>query len=62
MKIFNIEITETLSRIVPVEANSVEEAIEILKESYYKTHEYVLDYTDHINTDFKEHIEKQWHE
>lgn len=44
MKI-DIKVTEVLSRIVSVEANSIEEAIEFVEKMYNKE-EIVLDYSD----------------
>lgn len=42
---FNIEISERLSRIVNIEANSLEEAIETA-EQMYQNEDIVLDWTD----------------
>ena len=36
MKEFKVEITETLSKIVEIQANDVDEALEAIKEMYYK--------------------------
>ena len=54
--IYKIEIIETLSRIMEVEAESVEEAIEQIEDRYY-TEEIVLDSDDHCCTQFKEYEE-----
>ena len=45
MRTYNLKITETLSQIVKVEANSFAEAIEKL-EKMYRKEEIVLDYSD----------------
>ncbi len=52
-KTFSIEIEETLSRTVEVEANSAEEAISKLKKSY-QNQEIVLSSEDYVTTEFKE--------
>ncbi len=52
MPTFNIEITETLSRTLSIEADSYEEAIRIAKEKY-KAEEVVLDSQDYVDTEFK---------
>ena len=46
MKEFSVEVIETLSRIVKVEANSVEEAVEMVSRQY-DNQEIVLDYEDY---------------
>lgn len=51
MKKIKIEIKETLSRIIEIESNSVEEAISRV-EDLYKKEEIVLDADDHKSTDF----------
>ena len=51
MKKFNLVITETLQREVEIEANSENEALEILESKYYDE-QLVLDYQDLINTEF----------
>ncbi|GHT13211.1 hypothetical protein FACS189426_17790 [Bacteroidia bacterium] len=45
METFKIEITELLSRLVEVEANSHEEAWQLVNKQY-KEEEIVLDYSD----------------
>ncbi|OFX73362.1 MAG: DpnD protein [Bacteroidetes bacterium GWE2_29_8] len=45
MKTFKVEIIESLSRIVEIEANTKDEAISIVNEKY-KNEEIVLDYND----------------
>lgn len=52
MNTYNIEIEETLQRVVSIEAESKEEAIKIAKEQY-RNEEIVLDYNDFQNVDFK---------
>ncbi len=51
MKIFEIEIKETLLRKIDIESESLEEALFIVNEKY-NNEEIVLDFEDHINTDF----------
>lgn len=49
----NVKITETLSKVVSVEADSVDEAISKVKDMY-KNEEIVLDYSDYDgNTTFE---------
>lgn len=50
---FQIEITETLSRIVSVKANDINEAIQKVREQYRQS-EIVLDSEDFITVDFNE--------
>lgn len=50
---FQIEITETLSRIVSVKANDINEAIQKVREQYRQS-DIVLDSEDFISVDFKE--------
>lgn len=52
METFKIEIQELLSRIVEVEANSIEEAISKVREMYRKE-EIVLDSSNHVSTDIE---------
>lgn len=52
MKMYDVEITETLQRTVSVEANSREEAERIVTEAW-NDEVYVLDSTDFIDVDFK---------
>lgn len=49
MKPFEIEIRETLSKVIKVEADSLESALLKVKEKY-KEEEFVLDYQNHIDT------------
>jgi hypothetical protein len=51
METFKIEVKETLSRIVEIEANSIEEA-RLKIEDLYKKQEIVLDADDFIETEF----------
>lgn len=51
MSKFNIEITETLSHIYEIEADSPEEALEKVKSKYFNG-EIVLDENDHVETKF----------
>lgn len=50
MKTFEIEIVEVLRRTVTVEADDVQDAIEIAQ-ALYDDGEVVLDYDDHVSTD-----------
>ena len=50
MKI-KIEITETLQRIIEVEATSAEDALDIIIKKY-KNSEIILDADDYIDTEF----------
>lgn len=52
MKMYDVEITETLQRTVSVEAASREEAEHIVTEAW-NDEVYVLDSTDFIDVDFK---------
>jgi hypothetical protein len=53
-KTYKIEIEELLQHVYDIEANSLDEAINIAKEKYSKE-EYVLDYQDHKGTEFREY-------
>lgn len=53
-KVYEIEIEEILQKVVKVEANSLEEAIDIAREKYLNE-EYVLDYQDYKDTEFREY-------
>lgn len=53
-KVYEIEIEELLQKVVKVEANSLEEAIDIAREKY-SNEEYVLDYQDYKDTEFREY-------
>lgn len=51
MKTFKIQIVETLERTIEVQADNVDEAL--LKAEYdYNIAEIVLDYDDHVDTEF----------
>lgn len=50
MKTYEIEITETLQRVVEIEANSESEAYNIVNQKY-KNEEIVLNDSDFVNTD-----------
>lgn len=56
MKVFKIEIKETLAQIVEIEANTVEEAIDRVHKKY-KNEEIVLDWSNHIATQIDEYSE-----
>ncbi len=49
---YNVEIIETLSKVIEVEANSEAEANVILSQRYHDE-EIILDSSDHISTEFK---------
>lgn len=49
MKTFSIEIIETLSRVIEIEADSVENALESAHEKY-RNEEIVLDTDDYVDT------------
>lgn len=51
MKKYYITITETLERTIEIVANDENEAKDMVEEQY-KNGEIVLDYEDHINTDY----------
>lgn len=53
-KIYKIEIEEKLQRVVKVKALNIQEAIEKVKDQYYNS-EIVLDYEDHVETNFNEY-------
>lgn len=50
---FQIEISETLSRIVSVDANDIDEAIQKVREQYRQS-DIVLDSEDFVSVDFNE--------
>lgn len=52
MKKYEVEIVETLSRVVEIDAESYEEA-EAIAEEKYDTCEVILDYEDKKNTNYK---------
>ncbi len=51
-KTYNVEITETLKRVVPIEAESAEEARQIVSEGW-KASEYVLYPEDFEDVEFR---------
>lgn len=53
MKTFKIEVIETLSRTIEIEANSMDEAYSKVQEMY-RDEEIVLDSDDYIDTEFIE--------
>lgn len=54
IKKYKIEIEEVLQKIVEIEANSLDEALDIVQNKYYNQ-EYILDYDDYKGVDFKEY-------
>jgi len=56
MPLFKIEVRETLSRVVEIDADNLESAKDIAEEQY-KNEEIVLDYTDLAETNFEEEIQ-----
>ncbi len=56
METFKIEVMEILSRIVEVKAESLEEALSLIWQEYYKEI-IVLDYSDHVTTEIKSFID-----
>jgi hypothetical protein len=57
-KEYKIEIEEILQRVVKIEANSLEEAINIAQERY-SNEKYILDYNDYKNTEFREYKDEK---
>ncbi|MCI9039856.1 MAG: DpnD protein [Clostridia bacterium] len=53
-KVYQIEIEETLQRVVKIEANSLDEAIDIAQ-NRYSNQEYVLDYEDYKGVEYREY-------
>lgn len=53
-KKYQIEIEETLQKVVEIEANSLDEAIDIAQ-NRYSNQEYILDYEDYKGVEFKEY-------
>ena len=54
MNKYQIEIVETLSRVIDIEANSYEDALEKIKEKYDNS-DIILDWEDLENVDYKEY-------
>ena len=57
MKTYYISITETLNKIVEVQAESSEEALRKAEDAYYNG-EIVLDSEDFVDTDFNDETEE----
>lgn len=57
LKEYEIEVEELLQKVVKIEANSLEEALDIAKEMY-SNEEIILDYNDIKDTSFKEFNEE----
>ena len=57
MKTFYISITETLNKIVEVQAEDEYEAISKVEDAYYSD-EVELDYNDKVDTDFNDETEE----
>lgn len=51
---YQIEIEELLQKVVEVEADSLDEAIDIVEEKYHDE-EYVLDYENFMGVEFREY-------
>jgi hypothetical protein len=54
MKSYNIEVTETLSRVIEVEAESVDNALSKVNEMY-KNEKIVLSAEDFVDVEIKSH-------
>ena len=52
MREYKVEVTETLSQVITVEADNEEDALDIVRDSYFNE-ELVLDSSDYIDTDFQ---------
>lgn len=57
LKEYEIEIKETLQKIVKIEANSLDEAIDIVNEKY-SNEEIILDENDFKDVEFSEYQEE----
>ena len=53
-KIYQIEIEETLQKVVKIKADSLDEAIDIAQ-NRYSNQEYILDYEDYKGVKFREY-------
>ncbi len=53
MNKFKIEVKETLSKVIEIEAENVEEAIQKVSK-FYKDEEIILDSEDYLDTSIKE--------
>lgn len=64
MEKYEIEIIETLSKTVNIEAHSVSEAVRLVKEKYLNE-EFILDETNYVDTEFiqteQDRLNKQKH-
>jgi hypothetical protein len=58
MKTYKIEVKETLSRIIEIDANSIDEALEDVQK-IYKKEEIILDSDDFIEVEFIHHNDSQ---
>lgn len=58
MKTYKIEVKETLSRIIEINANSIDEALGNVQK-IYKNEEIILDNDDFVEVDFINHIDSQ---
>ena len=56
MEKYRIEVQEFLSRIIDIEAGSIDEAIVKIKEMY-KNEEIILDNNDYVATEIEEYLE-----
>lgn len=57
MKTFYISVTETLNKIVEVQANDEYEAIHKVSDAYYND-EFELDYNDYVDVQFEDDTER----
>ncbi len=53
-KVYQIEIEETLQKVVEIKANSLDEAIDIVQEKY-RNEEYILNEDDFKGAEFSEY-------
>ena len=53
-KVYQIEIEETLQKVVKIKADSLDEAIDIAQ-NRYSNQQYVLDYEDYKGVEFSEY-------
>ncbi|MBS5853635.1 MAG: DpnD/PcfM family protein [Clostridium sp.] len=53
-KIYQIEIEETLQKVVKIKADSLDEAIDIAQ-NRYSNQEYILDYEDYKGVEFRQY-------
>lgn len=51
METYRIEVKEVLSRVVEIEANSIDDAVDKVEEMY-RNEDIVLDYSDFVRIDF----------